>query len=370
MTHLRRVAAAIAGSVAVALSAAAPAHAAEALYAVTEGNALVTLHSDSPGALRASLPITGLQESEQVLALDVRPKSGQLYVLGSTSRVYVVNTASGAAHALGNAFSPALAGGNFGLDVDPVADRIRLTSDGRQNLRLNPEDGQVAGQDGNLAYAEGDPGAGTTPSFAATAYQPDGKVFVIDTSRDVLTTTTSANDGKVTTIGPLGVDLIEPVTFDVASDGRAWVAGRTPGGGSSLYLADLATGKLSPGAVNSGLGAVVRGIGAAGSVPDDKLRPSVLTSIDRDQRLKSLKRRTVGVEVACGEACSLAATLKAGGRTLAKGTGDMTAAGRVRIKMARTKGAAPKKAVTAVLTVVATDAAGNPTTVKRTIRFN
>jgi hypothetical protein len=370
MTHLRRVAAAIAGSVAVALTAAAPAPAAEALYAVTDGNALVTLHSDSPGAVRASLPLTGLQEGEQVLALDVRPKSGQLYVLGSTSRVYVVNAASGAAHALGNAFSPALAGGNFGLDVDPVADRIRLTSDGRQNLRLNPDDGQVAGQDGNLAYADGDPGAGTTPSFAATAYQPDGKVFVIDTARDVLTTTTSANDGKVTTIGPLGVDLAEPVTFDIASDGRAWVAGRVPGGGGSvLFLADLASGKLGAGAVNSGMGSVVRGIGTAGTVPDDKLRPSVLTSIDRDQKLRSL-RRAVGVEVACGEACSLTATLKAGGRTLAKGAGDLTAAGRVRIKMARTKAAAPKKAVTAVLTVVATDAAGNPTTVKRTVRFN
>ena len=370
MTDLRRVAVAMAGTLAVALTAAAPAHAAEALYAVTDGNALVTVHSDSPGAVRASLPITGLQEGESILALDVRPKTGQLYVVGSTSRVYILNAASGAAHALGNAFSPALAGSNFGLDIDPVADRIRLTSDGRQNLRLNPEDGQVAGQDGSLAYAEGDPGAGSTPSFAADAYQSDGKVFLIDTARDVLATTASVNDGKVTTVGPLGADLLEPVTFDIASDGRAWVAGRVPGGGGSvLFLADLASGKLAPGAVNSSLGAVVRGIGAAGAVPDDKLRPSVLTSIDRDQKLKSL-RRAVGVEVACGEACSLTATLTVGRRTLAKGAGDMTRAGRVRIKMARTRSAAPKKAATAVLRVVARDAAGNETTVKRTVRFN
>ena len=369
MTDLRRAAAATAGALAVALSATAPAPAAEALYGVTDGNALVTLHSDSPGALRAAVPITGLQEGEQILALDLRPKSGQLYVLGSTSRVYVVNAASGAAHALGNPFSPALAGSNFGLDVDPVADRLRVVSDGRQNLRIHPEDGQVAGQDGTLAYAEGDPGAGTTPSFAADAYTGDGKVFVIDTARDVLGTTAQAIDGKVTTVGPLGVDLQEPVAFDVAGDGRAWVAGRVAGTtASTLFLADLASGKLAPAAVNSGTGAVLRGISAAGPVPDDKQRPSLVVAIDRDQKLKSL-RRAVGLEAACAEACSLTAVLKIAKRTVAKGSGAMGAAGRVRIKMERTKVARPKKAATAVLTVTAVDSAGNVTRRKQTVRF-
>ena len=370
MTDLRRAAVATAGALAIALSAAAPARAAEALYGVTASNVLVTLNSDSPGALRASVPITGLQEGENVLALDLRPKSGQLYVLGSTSRVYVVNAASGAAHALGNPFSPALAGSNFGLDVDPVADRLRVVSDGRQNLRLNPEDGQVAGQDATLAYADGDPGAGTTPSFAADAYTAEGKVFVIDTARDVLGTTAAAADGKVTTVGGLGVDLQEPVSFDVAGDGRAWVAGRVAGhSASSLFLVDLATGTLAPAAANSGTGAVLRGIAAAGAVPDDKQRPSLLTSIDRDQKLKALRRSSIGVDAACAEACSLTATLSMAGKRLARGTAGLGSAGRVRVKMARTRLKAPKQAFTARLTVVAVDAAGNVTRVKRTVRF-
>lgn len=370
MNDHRRLAAAAAGALAAALlTAPAPATAAEALYGVTEANSLVTLHSDSPRSLRASVPITGMQEGERALALDVRPRTGQIYVLGSTSRVYVVNAASGAAHPLGNAFSPALAGGNFGLDVDPVSDRIRLVSDGRQNLRLNPDDGQVAGQDGTLAYADGDPGAGSTPSFAATAYTADGKVFVIDTARDVLATQASAADGKATTVGPLGVDLQEPVTFDIAGDGRAWVVGRTAGArGSRLFLADLASGTLSRGAVNPRLGRVLRGVGAAGPVPDDRLRPSVLTSIDRDQRLKSL-RRAIGVEVACGETCRVLARLRVDGRLVARGAGRLAAPGRMRIEMTRTAVATPKKAVTAVLSVIAVDAAGNRTSVKRTVRF-
>ena len=369
MTDLRRAATATAGALAVALSAAAPATAAEALYGVTDANALVTLHSDSPGAIRAGVPISGLQEGERVLALDLRPKSGQLYVLGSTSRVYVISPASGAATALGNPFSPALAGSNFGLDVDPVTDRIRVVSDGRQNLRLNPDDGQVAGQDGTLAYADGDPGAGTTPSFAADAYTADGKAFVIDTARDALGTTASAVDGKVTTVGPLGVDLQEPVAFDIAADGRAWVSGRVAGtSASTLFLLDLATGALTPGAASAATGVLLRGIAAAGTVPDDKQRPSVLTSIDRDQRLRSL-RRAVGLEVACAEACSLRAILRVAGRTVAKGTGSLAGAGRTRIKMARTRTARPRTAVTAVLTVLAVDAAGNQTAVRRTVRF-
>jgi hypothetical protein len=369
MTELRRVAVATAGALAVALFAAAPANAAEALYGVTSTNALITFHSDSPGAVHSSVPISGLGDNEQVLALDVRPKSGQIYILGSTSRVYTVNPASGAAHALGNPFSPALAGGNFGLDVDPVSDRLRLVSDGRQNLRINPDDGQVAGQDGDLAYADGDPGAGSTPSFAADAYAADGKVFFIDTARDVMVTTNSANDGKVTTLGPLGANLVEPVSFEIGSDGRGWVVGQVAGATSStLWAADLATGALTAGAVNPSLGRVVRGIGAAGTVPDDKLRPSVLTWIDGEQKLKAL-RRGVNVEVMCGEACSIIATLTRKGRTLARGTGGMDAPQRVRIKMARTKLAAGKKAFRARLTVVATDAAGNRISTYRTVLF-
>jgi hypothetical protein len=368
MRDHRRVAAA-ATCAAALLCAAAPARAAEALYAVTDGGTLVTVQSDSPGAARALVPISGLQEGESILAIDLRPKTGQLYALGSSSRIYLVNTASGAARPAGNPFSPALAGGNFGFDFNPAADRIRVVSDGRQNLRVNPDDGQVAAQDNALAYPDGDPGAGTTPSFSAAAYTTEGKLFVIDSTRDALTTTDAPNDGKLATVGPLGVDLLEPVSFDIAGDNRGWVSARRAGSSvSSLYSLDLATGKLLPAGVSPAFGSVLRGLAAAGAVPDDKGKPSLLTSIDRDQKLKSLNR-AVGLEAACGEMCSITATLTRKGKTLARGTGALGGPGRLRIKMARTKLAAGKKAFTATLVVVATDAAGNSTRVKRTVRF-
>ena len=328
----------------------ATARAAEVLYGVTDANTLVTFHSDSPGALRAAVPLTGLQEGERAIAIDVRPKTGQLTLLGSTSRLYTVNPTSGAAVALGGAFSPALAGANFGLDVNPVDDRARVVSDGRQNIRLNPEDGQVAGQDATLAYADGDAGAGTTPSFTAAAYNADGALVVIDTARDVLTTSAAPNDGKFTTVGPLGADLQEPAEMDFAADGRAWVVARRPGTAAELWALDAATGALRPGARLPGvstLSGTVRGIAAAGPVPDDRTRPALLVSVNRRQTLKALRR--VRFDASCSEACAITAALRKGKRRLARGEGALARAGKLRVR--------------------AVDAAGNRTKLRRRVRF-
>src|SRR3712207_4408284 len=82
------------------------------LVALTTANSLVRFDSAAPGTLLGSatpLPITGLQAGETLQGIDFRPASGQLYALGSTSRLYVVNPTTGAATALGTApFTPAL----------------------------------------------------------------------------------------------------------------------------------------------------------------------------------------------------------------------------------------------------------------------
>jgi hypothetical protein len=111
------------------------------------------------------------------------------------------------------------------------------------------------------------------------------------------------------------------------------------------------------------------GIDAPVAAHYGSFRPSVLTSIDRDQKLRSLRRPAIGVDVACAEACSISAVLQIAKRTVAKGTGGIGAAGRTRVKMERNSRRAPKKAVTAVLTVRVVDAAGNVTRTRRTIRF-
>lgn len=377
--RLRMLGAAWAGA---ALLVPAPALGAEAFYGVTSGNILVTFHSDSPGAIRAAVPIVGLAAGEQIIALDKRPRTNQLYGLSSTSRLHVIDPISGSALAPGGPFSPALAGGQFGFDFNPVADRIRITTDGRQNLRINPEDGQVAAEDGKIAYAEGDSGAGTLPSPAAVAHTNNAPgttetlLFVIDSARDALAIQNPPTSGMLATVGALGVDLVEPVNLDIGTDGRAWVAARRNGAADAeLFTLDLKTGAVSNGSLFpaiEGYAGLIRGLAAAGQVPDDKTPPVVVVAVDRRVALSKL-RRAVRAEVSCSEPCSVAATLQLRGRTVGEGFGRIRAPGKQRVSVRPSAGTRAKarqgKLVRLVLRVTAQDMAGNSFRVSRSIRF-
>jgi hypothetical protein len=119
---------------------------AELIYGIAAvGNAtnLVSFDSSEPGNLLSGIFVTGLQPNETILGIDIRPATRQLYALGSTSRLYTLNPATGAATAVGAPFTPALNGFNFGFDFNPTIDRIRVVSDVNKNLVLNPDTGAV-----------------------------------------------------------------------------------------------------------------------------------------------------------------------------------------------------------------------------------
>jgi hypothetical protein len=65
------------------------------LYGVTTTNQLVRFDSATPGTVVAVGAITGIQGGETILGIDFRPATGQLYALGSTSRLYTIDTATG-----------------------------------------------------------------------------------------------------------------------------------------------------------------------------------------------------------------------------------------------------------------------------------
>jgi hypothetical protein len=91
----------------------AAASAGEILTVVGDGNVLLAFDNAGEGATFSSQGVTGLQPGEQILAIDFRPASGQLFALGSSSRTYVVDPVTGAAATVGRAFTPALAGWQF-----------------------------------------------------------------------------------------------------------------------------------------------------------------------------------------------------------------------------------------------------------------
>lgn len=224
--------------------------------AASEGaQELVLFDGDDPWQSTSVVPLTGLANGETVLGLDTRPLTGDLYLLGSTARVYLVNVASGSATPVGAApFAPIVNGRAIGFDFNPTVDRIRLVTDVDQNLRLVPAgltgEGTVAAVDAALNYPAEDAGYGFDPRVAAAAYDNnDGDpatgttLFDLDTERDVLLRQMPPNDGTLVTVGPLGDDFLDAAGFDVAPNGTAYAALLTGERRSSrLYTIDLGSG--------------------------------------------------------------------------------------------------------------------------------
>lgn len=248
------------------------------LFGVTNANSLVRFESATPETIRVVGAITGLQTGENVLGIDFRPATGQLYALGSTSRLYTINIATGAATAVGAAGAFTLSGTDFGFDFNPTVDRIRVVSNTGQNLRLNPNDGTLTATDTPL-----NPG---TPQVTAAAYTNNfagattTTLFDIDSGNDMLFTQNPPNAGTLVPVGALGINVGSVNGFDIAAAGGTALAAFQLAGSttSQLYSINLTTGAATLiGAINSAT--PLRGLAiAAGSAA------STTVDFDGDRR--------------------------------------------------------------------------------------
>ncbi len=240
------------------------------VYGLTTANNLIRFNSSRAITVLSTVPITGLQGGENLLGIDFRPATGELFGLGSTSRIYRINTTTGAATSVGSLTTP-LAGTNFGFDFNPVPDRIRITSDTEQNLRANPTDGTNV-VDGPLAYATGDTNFGQNPNVVASGYtnsfggSTTTTLYDIDSNLGVLAIQNPPNNGTLNTVGRLGVNITGEAALDISpGNNSAFAALQVQGSAvSALYSVNLTTGAatiIGP----IGGGAVIRGIAIARS---------------------------------------------------------------------------------------------------------
>ena len=209
-------------------------------YAIDETNNLLIFNFMNIGT-PVSKTITGLQTGETILGIDMRPSTGQLYALGSTSRLYILNTSSGAAAVVGTVpFATLLTGTSFGFDFNPTVDRIRCISNTGQNLRLQPETGLIAAIDGVL-----NPG---TPSVTASAYTNNFAgatttvLFNIDNVTDKLSKQDPPNNGTQVDVGALGINVEAVSGFDITSRSGVGYAALKVGDKSALYTINLTSG--------------------------------------------------------------------------------------------------------------------------------
>ncbi|MEJ7798158.1 MAG: DUF4394 domain-containing protein [Solirubrobacteraceae bacterium] len=149
----------------------------------------------------------------------------------------------------------ALQGTSFGVDFNPVPDRLRITSDTGQNLRVDVTTGTTT-IDGSLTYppatapATGVTGAAYTnndsdPDTATTLYD-------IDSTLDQVSIQSPANSGQLSATGKLGVDTDATIGADIYSEIRRGTtvdvrggAALTVGGRSRFYSIDILQGRAN-----------------------------------------------------------------------------------------------------------------------------
>jgi Domain of unknown function (DUF4394) len=221
------------------------------LFATDAPGNLLQLRAGNPRRV-SSKEITGLPVGVSLKGIDFRPATGDLYALGSDKVVYRVNPRTAIAVSEGPAFESApgaLVGDRIGFDFNPTVDKIRVTSDPDDNLRLNPDEGNLLSTDTKLtpsgATVVGS--AYTNSSFTAFATRPTVTEFYawdIASSPDTLWIQRPANAGTLIMPLPVGVDLGSDVGFDIAGAANVgYVAGTVSGrDGAELRTVDLATG--------------------------------------------------------------------------------------------------------------------------------
>jgi Domain of unknown function (DUF4394)/FG-GAP-like repeat len=248
------------------------------IYGVSSSNQLIRFDSATPGTTTTVGVITGLQTGESIVGMDFRPATGQLYALGSTNRLYIINKNTAVVLA-SNALSSAITGTEFGVDFNPMADRLRVVSNTGQNLSVNPNNYTVTAQ------TPLNPG---TPNVTAAAYNNNVSgttattLYVIDTNSDTLFRQDPPASGTLTSVGLLGINANDVNGFDITPTSNIAYAALTVGAATNLYTINLTSGASTLiGAIGTGT-TPLRGLAIDLGLPGSPA--SVTVDFDGDRR--------------------------------------------------------------------------------------
>ena len=175
---------------------------AERAFALSD-HQLLSFDPAAPSGATAKA-IIGVVAGETLVGIDIRPQNGMLYGLGvnattNTATLYAIGRETGQAGVVGTASSvafttngvtavdlPAL---DYGFDVNPSTDRVRVTTASGLNFRINPNTG---------APVDGDSGL---PAGSVTGINPDGALNGATTSvSGAAYTNDRADNGSITAL--------------------------------------------------------------------------------------------------------------------------------------------------------------------------
>ncbi|HVE17219.1 MAG TPA: DUF4394 domain-containing protein [Chthoniobacterales bacterium] len=304
---------------AVSLFSASPSARATTVYALTDTGSILTFDHTTPGTISSNVTITGLG-GYTLLAIDVRPTVqanpsqpgvGSVWAIGQSGnnfQLFVVNPTTGVATAIG--LGPITAGisgtpGNneWGFDFDPAADRIRLVDSSQQDsYLLNPNNGVLLQQDGDLAFAGGDPNNGTAPQIDAAAYSTTtfggtSSLYFLDSNLNILAKSTNPTSGTIVTVGSLTLggstlDIAQPNGFDILDSLALFSAPN--GATSTLYSVNLTSGVVTS-LGDFPAGTNIRGLAIAVPVPPVVVNPPFLRVVGKEKRKTTSSRADIQI---------------------------------------------------------------------------
>lgn len=233
------------------------------IVGLTSDQRLVCFDEFNPGNAYTLGTVNGLTTDTNLVGVDFRPATGfnadgtndggDLYGLGNAGGVYVIDLRTGQA-TLRSRLNVALSGTSFGVDFNPVVDRLRIVSDNGQNLRANVDTGATI-VDGTLNYTAGTTATGITgAAYTNNDADPNTatSLYTIDSSLDQVNLQAPPNAGTQNPTGKLTVDTTPNVGFDIYSTIRnnstvnvEGFASLTVGGVARFYSIALFSGKAT-----------------------------------------------------------------------------------------------------------------------------
>lgn len=236
---------------------------AEKVHAVglTEDGTLVGFDTRKPGDTD-EIGTPKLDGDTELVGIDFRVQDGELYGVGDAGGLYTIDTDDASTDKIGQ-LTVALDGEFFGVDFNPAANALRITSDTGQNLRqpfaATPPAATV--EDTDLTNPAVAPATGTVPAagVSGAAYTNNDvetatatTLFDLDTALNRVALQSPANAGTLAPTGSLPADIGPNAGFDIHStlsdgvaEGNAAFAAVAVDGAQRLWAVDVLTGSVS-----------------------------------------------------------------------------------------------------------------------------
>ena len=318
-----------------------------------DGTQLFRLNTATPGTF-TSVAVSGVAVGEQLVAVDFRPQTGQLYAFGvnsttNTGTLYRLDPQPTAGTNVATAIGTVgqivivdgagnqidLPAGGYGMDFNPTVDRIRITTNSGLNFRINPNNGAAvdgnAGVDGTQpdgainGLPAGSTGASAnayTNSFGQSLTGGVTTLYTLDAVSNSLFIQNPPNAGTQTgqvtvTLGGSALDFTSVNGFDIPAGVRVTssnsaaagvgFAGLTVGGVNSLYSINLVSGEATNlGAIGAG---TLAGLTLADSPVGGAVSKAFRISLDGAQQVPSVMSSASGLGTAIFDSITMSMSI-------------------------------------------------------------